>query len=140
LEMQQEHVTPTAACGNHALLRFVPASLCRRSAGSALLTTVASVFTQANIELAKAAYEEVAGAWLAEHQPAAAAAAAAAAAPAQPVAQVVYLPSQDDGSGIKLHTNTPVEIRNPVTVDTPVRQDNVQIGGVSSWLGHRRLV
>jgi hypothetical protein len=105
---------------------------CRRSAGTALLASIASVFTKETIDLAKAAFEQVAAGFHAEAQP------AVAAAPAQPTAQVVYLPSQDDGSGIKLHTNTPVNIGAPINVDTPVQQDNVQIKG--SLLGRRRLV
>jgi hypothetical protein len=110
--------------------------LCRRSAGSALLATIASVFTKTNIELAKAAFGEVAGALLADATPAPA---AVAAAPAEPVAQVVYLPQQEDGSGIKIHTNTPVNIGAPINVDTPVQQDNVQIAGLPSLFGRRRM-
>lgn len=107
---------------------------CRRSAGAALSTAVASAFNRANIELAKAAYDKVSAALLEEAQP------AAAAAPVQPVAQVVYLPGQDTGSGINLHTGTPVDIKNPVTVDTPVQQDSVQLDGLPWWLGGRRLM
>jgi hypothetical protein len=97
-----------------------------------LLASIASVFTKVNIELAKAALGEVAGALLADTTPAPP---AAAAAPAEPVAQVVYLPQQDDGSGIRLQTSTPVNVGAPVNVDKPVQQDSVQIKGLPSLLG-----
>lgn len=47
----------------------------------------------------------------------------------QPTAQIVQLPSDGPQSGINLKTDTPVDVGQPVTVDTPVKQTNVQWGG-----------
>lgn len=53
----------------------------------------------------------------------------AAAATQQPVAQLIQLPPSAPQSGVTLTTSTPVDVGAPVTVDTPVKQTNVQWGG-----------